>query len=131
MTKWEYDFDWILPRDRRSQLKKMGEQGWELVTVDYNFDLAHAQTYYFKRPVEEKSSMVRDTEADVDDSKQFLSKQLLHLIVRVEDQYRVLSLMSKAGWYIKDVTKDRKVDGAYVTYVFTKRAEGKTGEKEG
>ena len=46
---------------------------------------------------------------------------VLYLIVRMEDQNRILSIMSRAGYYIKDVTTDRKVDGAYVTYTFTQR----------
>ena len=46
---------------------------------------------------------------------------VLYLIVRMEDQNRILSIMSRAGYYIKDVNTDRKVDGAYVTYTFTSK----------
>ena len=54
--------------------------------------------------------------------------EILNLTVLIDDQNRMLSLMSNAGWYIKDVTKDRKVDGAFVTYMFTKR-EKEVAEK--
>ena len=57
-----------------------------------------------------------------------LAPETFNLTVLIDDQTKMLRIMSEAGWYIKDVSKDRKVDGAFVTYVFTKR--GTEGPRE-
>ena len=89
-------------------------------------DAATYITYWFKRPF---SSIERLVLEELDSLRQHVSKPnfvmvddpVLYLIVRMEDQNRILSIMSRAGYYIKDVNTDRKVDGAYVTYTFTQR----------
>ena len=53
--------------------------------------------------------------------------ETLNLTVVIDDQTKILRIMSEAGWYVKDVSKDRKVDGAFVTYMFTKRQKKETG----
>ncbi len=107
-------------------------------------DAATYITYWFKRPIEESVDMrdVLDHGKPKYTMDQLLAEEaiaavavargqtttlamvddpVLYLIVRMEDQNRILSIMSRAGYYIKDVTTDRKVDGAYVTYTFTQR----------
>ncbi len=56
-----------------------------------------------------------------------LAPATFNLTVLIDDQNKMLRIMSEAGWYIKDVSKDRKVDGAFVTYMFTKRQKKETG----
>ena len=47
--------------------------------------------------------------------------ETFNLTVVIDDLTKILRIMSEAGWYVKDVTRDRKVDGVFVTYTFTKR----------
>jgi hypothetical protein len=49
------------------------------------------------------------------------------LTVLIDDQNKMLRIMSNAGYYIKDVARDRTVDGAFVTYTFTKRVKKEVG----
>ena len=56
-----------------------------------------------------------------------LAPETFNLTVVIDDQTKILRIMSEAGWYVKDVSKDRKVDGAFVTYMFTKRQKKETG----
>ena len=87
-------------------------------------DAATYITYWFKRPIEENGLVLGIKLSETQHVKPnfvMVDDPVLYLIVRMEDQNRILSIMSRAGYYIKDLTTDRKVDGAYVTYTFTSR----------
>ena len=59
MQKWEYHFEYISClediSDRKKHLNRIGELGWELVTVSTENDGLDFGAY-FKRPIEETSS---------------------------------------------------------------------------
>ena len=82
-----------------------------------------------EKPLEPAPVLLGDAYGDSDRLRRELTKEdnpeILYLTVRMDDQIKVLAIMSNAGWYIKDVSKDRKVDGAFVTYTFTKRNDPK------
>ena len=45
MQKWEYKILWLkFDTNTEAELNHLGEQGWELVTVD------EGNNYFFKRP---------------------------------------------------------------------------------
>ena len=94
-------------------------------------DAATYITYWFKRPIEENGLVlgIRLSETQHVSKPNFVmvDDPVLYLIVRMEDQNRILSIMSRAGYYIKDVNTDRKVDGAFVTYTFTQRKKNDSG----
>ena len=46
MQKWEYK---IVGNVNELELNRLGEQGWELVSVTFT-DSAYVGNYYFKRP---------------------------------------------------------------------------------
>ena len=153
MTKWDCEERILNHTERISVCKKMGNEGWELVAVQgmvhyFKRPIEETQLLAEKEAIERAKRRNRDQAipdsnvwGDTPKFKEWEERrscsehtsnfvlvdppETLDLTVVIDNQTKILRIMSEAGWYIKDVAKDRKVDGAFVAYTFTKRREEK------
>lgn len=54
MMKWEYEEINIYPENAKEELNKLGEDGWELVSINLVFGGITHGVAYFKRPNSEQ-----------------------------------------------------------------------------
>ena len=122
MAQWDYDFAIFPPGERLIQLKRMGQAGWELVAIVGPDD----NHFWFKRPVT-ASRVVEPAEEAEQPSRSYVEPdppppaETLYLAVKREEEDKMLTIMSDAGYYIRNITTDRVVIGSQLGIIFTKR----------
>ncbi len=58
MMKWEYEEINIYPENAKEELNNLGEDGWELVSINLVFGGITHGVAYFKRPALESSERI-------------------------------------------------------------------------
>jgi len=147
MLKWDYEEKIVTSSEKLAILKKMGSEGWELLDGYSRDTYSHERErdickLLFRRPIVSaenvKYPIKERTNWRLREIERFREKhmtepvkeikevkppevELLHIDVKIKDENKILYIMSEAGWYVKDVNRDRKVDGGFVFITFTKR----------